>query len=65
MVEEQAGRTTFGHSGGFPGVAGTLRVYDGGTWTLVVLSNVSEGAGEVVAAWDELVGRVPEPLSAP
>ena len=58
VIGEGAGPRTFGHSGGFPGVAGVLRVYGDGDWTLVVLSNVSDGAGEVVAAWDELARRV-------
>jgi hypothetical protein len=56
---------TFGHSGGFPGVAGELRVYDDGDWTLVVLSNVSEGTGEVVAAWDALAGRLEQAKAGP
>jgi CubicO group peptidase (beta-lactamase class C family) len=56
VVHEGAGPKSFGHSGGFPGVAGVLRVH--GDWTLVVLSNVSDGAGEVVAAWDDLARRL-------
>ncbi len=58
VVRDGAGPTAFGHSGGFPGVAGDLRVYGGGDWTLVVLSNVSDGAGDVVGAWDGLTRRL-------
>ena len=58
VVRDGAGPRTFGHSGGFPGVAGEMRVYGDGDWTLVVLSNVSDGAGEAVGAWDELVRRL-------
>jgi len=58
VVRDGAGPTTFGHSGGFPGVAGELLVYGDGDWTLVVLSNVSGGAGEVVGAWNEVTRRL-------
>jgi hypothetical protein len=54
VVREDSGPKTSGHSGGFPGVAGELRIQ--GDRTLVVLSNVSDGAGEVVAAWGDLAG---------
>mgnify|MGYP001027527669 FL=1 len=55
VVGDGAGPRTFGHAGGFPGANGELRVYGDGAWTLVVLSNVSNGAGEAVVAWDDLV----------
>lgn len=58
VIREGAGPRTFGHSGGFPGAAGELRVYGDGDWTLVVLSNVSGGAGEAIAAWDDLARRL-------
>jgi D-alanyl-D-alanine carboxypeptidase len=49
---------SFGHSGGFSGAAGDLRVYGDGEWTLVVLSNVSQGAGDAVGAWQDLARRL-------
>lgn len=52
------GGRVFGHSGGFPGVSGELKVYGDGSWTLVVLSNVSGGAGELVGAWDGIAARL-------
>jgi len=52
------GKRTYGHSGGFPGVSGELRVYGDGLWTLVVLSNVASGAGDIVGAWDGIEARV-------
>ena len=58
VVREGSGPPTFGHAGGFPRVAGELRIYDRGAWTLVVLSNVSEGAGEAMVAWDDLARRL-------
>jgi len=48
----------FGHGGGFPGVNGELQIYGDGAWVLVVLSNVSGGAGELVGAWDGLSSRI-------
>ena len=58
VVRATPGPPAFGHGGGFPGVNGDLRIYGGGDWTLVVLSNVSEGAGEMFGAWDELARRL-------
>lgn len=61
VVRERPGPAAFGHSGGFPGVAGELRVYGDGAFTLIVLSNVSGGAGEMVGAWDGLAKRLTPP----
>jgi CubicO group peptidase (beta-lactamase class C family) len=58
VVREGEEGRTFGHSGGFPGVATSLSITRDGAWTLVVLSNVSEGAGPVVEAWNELARRL-------
>jgi CubicO group peptidase (beta-lactamase class C family) len=52
------GARAFGHEGGFPGVNGELHVYGDGAFTLVVLSNVSGGAGELGSAWDAIAARV-------
>lgn len=55
-------KRVFGHAGGFSGVNGELRVYGDGTWTLVVLSNLTGGAGEIVGAWEDIVARIaPQP----
>jgi CubicO group peptidase (beta-lactamase class C family) len=61
VVHEEAGARTFGHSGGFPGVSTTLRFAREGGYTLVVLSNVSNGAGPIVEAWSRLAGRIEAP----
>jgi CubicO group peptidase (beta-lactamase class C family) len=58
VVLEGAGPKAFGHSGGFPGVNGELRIYGDEDWTIVVLSNVSGGAGEMSAAWDALARKL-------
>jgi CubicO group peptidase (beta-lactamase class C family) len=58
VVREEAGMRTFGHSGGFPGVSANLTVFGDGAWTLVALSNVSEGTGPVVEAWNALAERI-------
>ena len=58
VVREGEEGRTFGHSGGFPGVSTSLSITGDGAWTLVVLSNVSEGAGPVVDAWNELARRL-------
>lgn len=58
VVADGSGQSSFGHAGGFPGAAGELRVYGDGAWTLVVLSNVSEGAGEITGAWNDLARRL-------
>jgi CubicO group peptidase (beta-lactamase class C family) len=52
------GRRVFGHGGGFPGVNGELKVYGDGEYTLVVLSNLSGGAGEIAGAWDGIAARL-------
>jgi len=52
------GARIFGHSGGIAGVNGEFRVYGDGAFTLVVLSNVSSGAGEITAAWNDVFARL-------
>lgn len=56
--ETPDGGRIFGHAGGFPGANGELKVYGDGAWTLVVLSNRSGGAGEIVGAWDGIAARL-------
>jgi CubicO group peptidase (beta-lactamase class C family) len=56
--EGRDGKRIYGHGGGFPGVNTELRVYGDGAWTLVVLSNLSGGAGEITSAWDAIVRRI-------
>lgn len=56
------GKRLYGHAGGFPGESADLEVYGDGAWTLIVLSNVSGGAGEIVGTWDGIAARLaPEP----
>lgn len=52
------GRRVFGHSGGIRGVSAELKVYGDGAWTLVVLSNLTRGAGDVVGAWDGIEAKL-------
>jgi CubicO group peptidase (beta-lactamase class C family) len=58
------GKRVFGHAGGGPGVNGELKIYGDGAWTLVVLSNASAGAGDIVGAWDGIAARSDRSSSA-
>ena len=44
QVDEIYGRETIGHSGGFPGVSTSLRLFSGSTYTVVTLANLDHPA---------------------
>jgi hypothetical protein len=52
------GEFSFGHAGGFRGVSTSMRVWPESGWTLIVLSNISDGANEVVELWRGLKARI-------
>lgn len=54
----RAGARNVGHAGGFPGVGASLRISLDSGWTLVVLSNLTDGASEVVETWRGLAARI-------
>jgi len=59
LVERgRSGARTVGHSGGFPGVGASVRIGLDSGWTLIVLSNLTDGASEVVETWRGLASRV-------
>jgi len=47
-----------GHSGGFPGISSVLDIYPDTGWTIVVLSNVDDGAPPVEQKLREVAGRI-------
>lgn len=58
--EDREGKRIFGHSGGFAGVDGELKIYGDGQWILIVLANVGGGGEPIVGAWDGIVSQVKE-----
>jgi hypothetical protein len=44
QLDEIYGRETIGHSGGFPGVSTSLRLFSGSTYTVVTLANLDHPA---------------------
>ncbi|MFN0151743.1 MAG: serine hydrolase domain-containing protein [bacterium] len=54
----RGGARNVGHSGGFPGVGASVRISLDSGWTLIVLSNLTDGASEVVETWRGLAARI-------
>jgi CubicO group peptidase (beta-lactamase class C family) len=57
IAKDSLGRSV-GHSGGFPGISSVLDIHPDTGWTIVVLSNVDEGAPPVEEKLREVAGRI-------